>query len=378
MLDLGDFGHEFGLVLVVGNVVVAFGDADFAEGAVGAVGGGHEADDAGGVGLEGEQHQVVHDPNVFAVFDGDPGGCVHARILWQAEALGFLDADFEFAHAGEVLVEFLLIARAELGLHGAGVVADEVEDGPLLLLAREEQGVALAGGAGAKEPLEKEPWVALGREGRVRRGPGEVVLVGAGVAVVAVAGFADRVGGDLEGGETGEVPDLARDELVDGDAVADVGLAFAQAGAGEEGAGGARVIAAAVIASLVGGFGGLMPQPADHLQVLLAGREWFQRGAEGEVGAGGRGPPRGGDGAIGKIDKCRAERAAGGGHAELAGAGFRAQQAGREKGLHRGQCERDSEAAEKAAAADVQVLLGGAGCGRGHRVWCGGVIAGRR
>ena len=68
----------------------------------------------------------------------------------------------DFADAGQVLVELLLIAAAELPLERTGVVEDEIEDRPLLLAAELEVLAALARRAGAEEPLEDEPRIGLG------------------------------------------------------------------------------------------------------------------------------------------------------------------------------------------------------------------------
>ena len=96
----------------------------------------------------------------------------------------------------------LLVAAAELAVDGAGVVEDEVEDRTAAAAWRcLSDAPALARRARAEEALEDEPRVGLGRHRRRGRLPGEVVLVGAGVARVAVARLADRVAGQLQRGE---------------------------------------------------------------------------------------------------------------------------------------------------------------------------------
>ena len=98
-----------------------------------------------------------------------------------------------------------------------------------------------------KQPLEGELRVVLGRQRLVRRLPGEVVFVGAGVAGIAFAGLAHHVAGELERGEAREMADLVGHHLVDGHAGLDVrARGLLDAHAGEEGAAGARVIARAI------------------------------------------------------------------------------------------------------------------------------------
>ena len=61
-----------------------------------------------------------------------PGGRFDGRVLDLAEAFGLLDARLDFADAGQVLVELVLVAGVEPALHGARVFEDEIEDRPLL------------------------------------------------------------------------------------------------------------------------------------------------------------------------------------------------------------------------------------------------------
>ena len=103
-----------------------------------------------------------------------PAGVSQAGSGSVAEPLGLLDAALDLADAGQVLVELLPIARAQLAAQGAGVVEHEVEDRPLLLLPLPQALAALAGRPGAEEPLEGEAGIGLGRHrqcwARPRRG----------------------------------------------------------------------------------------------------------------------------------------------------------------------------------------------------------------
>src|SRR5690606_20821454 len=92
---------------------------------------------------------------------------------------------------------------------------------------------ALAVLAGAEEPLEDEARVVLRRHRRRGVLPGDVVLVGAGVAGVAVGGLSRGVAAELERGKAREVADLLRHDLVDRDAGADVRSGFVDTHAGE-------------------------------------------------------------------------------------------------------------------------------------------------
>ena len=144
-------------VLVVGEVVVALGDADVVERAVAAVVGEQQGRDARRVGLERQDEHVVHELDVLRVVRRDARRRLDGRVVGLAEPLGLLDARLDLADAGQVLVELLRgPAASEPALHRAGVVEDEVED----WTAARGGGVAGSparspGGPGAEEPLEE-------------------------------------------------------------------------------------------------------------------------------------------------------------------------------------------------------------------------------
>ena len=107
-------------------------------------------------------------------------------------------------------------------MDGLGVVHDEVEDGALLGAALDKAGTALAVGTGPEEALENQPRIRLGRERGGGGAPGEIGLVGAGVAGIAAAGFPVRVGGEFQRGEAGGFANGLGGDLIHGDAGEDV------------------------------------------------------------------------------------------------------------------------------------------------------------
>ncbi len=110
---------------------------------------------------------------------GDAGRRLAGGVGGIAEPLGGLDAALDLADAGQVLVQLLPVARAQLIAQGARVVEHEVEDRPLLIQPLPEALDPLAGRPGAEEPLKGEPGVGLGRHRQGGRRPREVELVGA-------------------------------------------------------------------------------------------------------------------------------------------------------------------------------------------------------
>ena len=345
LVDAGDFFEFFGIALVVGDAVVGVGDADIGEAAIGTVVGEEEGGDAGGVGLEGEDLEVEHQADVVLVVVGDAGGL---GVIGEGlgELGGVAEAALDVADGGEVLVEFLFVGGAELALEGLGVFEDEVEDALVVEFALGAGGVFFGAVAAGEEALEGELGVALGGEGRGFAFPGQVELIGTGIAAVAVAGAAGFVAAEFEGGKAGELAEVFGGDLVDGNAVADVGAGgFAGLDAGEEAGVSAGVVAAAVAI----GLGLFVFEAGDDLEVGLEVLEGSEGAAEGVVAAVLAGGPVSHVFAVGRVDEGDAEGglAAGFGGAN-AGAGGEGG-----GGFEGGQGHEGAEAAEKAAARKV-------------------------
>ena len=153
---------------------------------------------------------------------------------------------FDLADAGQVFVELLLVAAPELSFQAAGVVEHEIQDRALLLAAQRAGFLALGRSTGAEEPLEDQARVRLGRDRQGGPAPGQVELVGAGIARVAITRLAHRVARQLERGKSRQMPDSLGGHLVDRDAGVDVGAGgLLDAHAGQERAAGAGMIARA-------------------------------------------------------------------------------------------------------------------------------------
>ena len=125
-----------------------------------------------------------------------------------------------------------------------------------------ERGAAVGGAAPfAEQALEDDPRVGLGRQRRRRRRPREVVLIDAGVAVVALADGREQVHRHLERRQLRLLADLLGGDLVDGRAEVVVGaLGQLRPGRAQEGGVGGRVRA---------GIGVPQLQVRDRRHVLL-------------------------------------------------------------------------------------------------------------
>ena len=130
-----DLIHHCFLAHVMRQVVVALRDADFRERAVAPFAGEQECGDARGIGLEGQDHHVKHELNVFLETGGNARWRIHSGVGDVLELFRPLDPLLDFPHAGQVFVELLLVATTKLTLQRNGVIQHEVQDRLLLLAA---------------------------------------------------------------------------------------------------------------------------------------------------------------------------------------------------------------------------------------------------
>ena len=167
-VDLGDLVHHLFLVAMMGQVVMALGDIDLGEGPVAPLVGQQEGGDAGGVGLEGQDHHVEHELDVLPeTCAGMPARRFHGGVRDVLELFGPFQPAFDFPDAGQVFVELLLIVAAELLLERTGVVEDEIEDRALLLAAELEVLAALAGAPAPKRRSKTRRGLGSGDTGKV-------------------------------------------------------------------------------------------------------------------------------------------------------------------------------------------------------------------
>ena len=283
---------------------------------------------------------------MFGVVHRHAGGRIDLGILHLHPGREF-DALLDLAHAREVLVELLLVAAIEIGVHRLRIGEHVIEDGVLLGLPAAQVGHALLRGTVPEQALEHEARIVLGRQRLVVRAPGHVVFVGAGVARIAVTGLAHGVAAQLQRRETRVVPDLVGHHLVDGDAGMDVGAGgLLDTHTREERGARARVVARAIGARVCAE----VVETADHLQMLVYLREGRQRGREREIRAAfAGGPPGFGYGAIRHVDESHALRCE-----HLAGRECLA----RHHGRHGGQGDGSSGAAQEFAPRETVVALG--------------------
>ena len=213
LVDLGDHGELRRIVPVVRRRVVRIRHADLGVRPVARLAGELERDDAGHVALQRQELQVEHQLRVVGVGGrhADRAVEIRQRVVHRLR-LGPLDAALHLAHGVEILADPGAVGGAELPLQAGDVLAHPVEQ------ARPApQGGAPVRGAApfAEQALEDDARVRLGRQrGRGRR-PRQVVLVDAGVAVVALPHHVHQVHRQLQRRQARLLPDLPRRDLID-------------------------------------------------------------------------------------------------------------------------------------------------------------------
>src|SRR5665213_1706566 len=136
------------------QVVMTFGNADLGKRTVAAIVCQQHGGDARGVRLKRKQDRIEHHLNMFRVGRRDAGGRFLGGIFGVAQFFRTLNPRLQFAHAGEVLIQFVLVVCVELALHVAGVGHHEIEDGTLLHAAPLQFFGAVGTGTGAEEPFK--------------------------------------------------------------------------------------------------------------------------------------------------------------------------------------------------------------------------------
>ena len=126
--------------------------------------------------------------------------------------LRLLNAAFHFANRLEVLGKFRAVAGTQIAFESAEIFGEGVEQaGPFFERSTAFSEVPPV----AKETLEDDARVRFSRQrGRGRR-PGEIVLISAGVAIVALTDHLEVVHGQLEGGQLGSLSDALGGDLID-------------------------------------------------------------------------------------------------------------------------------------------------------------------
>ncbi len=215
LVDLRHPGDLRRVVAVVRQRVVRVGHADLGIGAVAGLAGELEGDDAGDVALEGQHLQVEHQPGVVGVGRRArrPGGRGPAADCPSTSASAFWMRRSTSRTVSRYWPTLARSAGPSVSSEAGDVVLHEVEQAGPAARARPARSALLP--PSPKRRLEHEPRMRLGRQRRRRRRPGQIVLVDAGVAVVALADGLQHVHRQFERRQLRLPADLLGGDLVD-------------------------------------------------------------------------------------------------------------------------------------------------------------------
>ena len=220
-----DLDHLLDLRAVAGVMrqgVMRVGNPDLGEGSICLLTAHHEGNDAGDIGLEGQNLQVTHQLGMFLVRGGDTDRPLHPWHLQGTLLLGHLDATLDIANGVGILGQLRPIARTEFphkvryGLaHRVENAAIPSEAGTLLLRVR-----ALDV---AKQPLEDSTWIVFHRERCRGTLPAQRVDIGAAPAAFARAYDPGGIETDLERRQLRVLAEFLRNDLIERNSIAEVG-----------------------------------------------------------------------------------------------------------------------------------------------------------
>ena len=228
-IELGIPVHLLGSVTMVRQRVMGIVDANLRIRAAAHLPAIHEREDAGDVGLVGQPLQVEHKLDVVAedlrngsrwLVKQAATESADGSLPVRRRRLSLLDATLDFAHRIKVFGRPGAIARPEARLQSLHVLRDRIENATVLSHLR---ATTLGGAAFAKQPLEHDAWVILGRQRGCRRPPRNRIEVCAAVAVLTIADQIVDVDREFEGRKRSLAAELGGCQLVDRGAGPDIG-----------------------------------------------------------------------------------------------------------------------------------------------------------
>ena len=198
-VDSSDLLDLASVTAVMGQTVMCFRHASFVIDLVAEFERDHEGDDAGHVGLEGDRHQVEHEPGMRnkALRHTGSGprqfGRRHVRVL-----LGLDDPLLDVPYRKEVFVQLAAVGGTERALQRLGLFQHKVQHALVVGSAASATGRVGIKVGPAEHALEDRARTGLLRHRGRGRAPRNRVAVGAAVAAVAVAAVQSFLAAELQ------------------------------------------------------------------------------------------------------------------------------------------------------------------------------------
>ena len=260
-IDLRQSRDLVGVVAMVAQRVVRIANANFGVAAVRRLTGELKGHHPGHVALHGQHLQVEHQLGVFFVRCGNTQRPFKVALFALVHVrLGLVDPPFHFAHRLQVLIDLPAVGSANFAFQAADFVRQRVEQ---TCLTTQRRPPLLGTTPFAEHGLEDDPRVGLRRQRSRWRRPRQVVLIHAGVAVVALTNHLGQIHGQLQRRQFSLLADVLRGDLIRRDAEVVVGrFGMLRASAAQE-----RRVAGRVRSRIrLGEF-----QIADHVQLVAHG-----------------------------------------------------------------------------------------------------------
>src|SRR5262245_30210016 len=165
-IDPRHLRDPIGIVLMVRDTVMLFGDPDLWIRALAEFTRHHEGEHACEVSLVRGRREVEHQSDMFVEGIRNSHWRVQRHRFHTIAALGLLDATFDCANVIKVVAHSRPIARTQVSLEVAGLLRYRIKNTALLLSTLE----TLFGSPRFPEyPFESGAWIRFHRKGRCRR-----------------------------------------------------------------------------------------------------------------------------------------------------------------------------------------------------------------
>src|SRR5260221_9172270 len=112
---------------MMGEIMMAFGKADFGESAIAAFAGQKQSRDPRGISLKSQSKHIEHKRDMLLEIGRDARGGIHSRVCHR-NAFSSFDSLFNLPNASEILVQVLPIPAIQFPFNCSVIFHHEIED----------------------------------------------------------------------------------------------------------------------------------------------------------------------------------------------------------------------------------------------------------
>ena len=200
---------------------MTFGNIEMGMGSVRALVGPHEGDHAGQIKSEGDDHQFVHQSDVFTDVRRSLGREIRQGFILLLDGIQFFqpfDATFDITNSTEIFIQFAPIFESQFSFETFGIFENEIDDAGAASKPLETSCSRLSFLTLQEHSFKDPTWVSFVWNWSVGTLPGNIGGIGARVSGITIARLPSALGSQLQGGEKGVGACGCSDDLIDRDA----------------------------------------------------------------------------------------------------------------------------------------------------------------